>query len=108
MSVDGRRKLEEASRLTEVRNERAAAALVRENKAAEKSSLKKGLDDEKAKQVDTANTQESKDIAPSLIVYDARWAKSLKPDELKNELKARNQSIQGSKKDLLSRLVACL
>lgn len=34
-----------------------------------------------------------------------RWAKSLKPPELKRELQIRNLSIQGSKKELLLRLL---
>ena len=38
-------------------------------------------------------------------VFDARWAKSLKPSDLKKELKRRELSTQGSKKELLTRLI---
>ena len=43
-----------------------------------------------------------------VVATDARWAKGLKPDELKLELKSRGLNIQGSKKDLLARLLAAL
>jgi hypothetical protein len=42
------------------------------------------------------------------VVHDARWAKGLKPNDLKAELKRRNLSTQGAKKDLLARLIEAL
>lgn len=48
------------------------------------------------------------DSEATTTVFDARWAKSLKPNDLKKALKCRELSTQGTKKELLARLTADL
>lgn len=71
------------------KDEAKAAAIIIKNSKKEKASAAEGG-------------------ADIVEVFDARWAKSLKPNDLKKALKDRELSTQGTKKELLARLIADL
>lgn len=86
---------------------RAALIAVREEKALQREQDRQVKDERKASAA-KKNKKEEGDVKVegAATVKDARWAKSLKPNELKQELKSRDLSTQGAKKDLLTRLIA--
>jgi hypothetical protein len=84
--------------------EREEERLRKEEEKATSLSLKKNKKTSKEEST-AAKGSSGDDVA---TVFDARWAKSLKPNDLKQELKNRNLTTQGSKKDLLARLTADL
>lgn len=98
-----RRQMEDRANLAEARAVREAAAQERALKLTEKGTLKSVPD---STLVPSEPCAPSDSLVP--VVKDARWAKLLNPKDLKSELKARNLSIQGSKKELLTRLLSSL
>lgn len=88
---------EDEARLVLLRSEREIKAKLIE----EQNILKQNKIDEKKK-------KDVPVVIESDIVFDKKWAKGLKPKDLKDELKKRNLSLQGNKNDLLSRLLETL
>jgi hypothetical protein len=106
LSAADAKKLAEDERraaLIAIREEKARLRKDEELRKEEEKSLKK-----KGKDKSGPPESDLKVDADVTIVHDARWAKSLKPNDLKQELKTRGLSTQGAKKELLSRLIAYL
>jgi hypothetical protein len=97
---------------------RANIVAIREEKAKQRAEEKLRKEEEKEaaaaskkKKGESASSSNKKvevEGDATSPVLDARWAKSLKPNDLKQELKNRSLSTQGAKKELLARLIADL